>query len=103
LSSPTLKTIRYGYDFPGDIAGFITGSLWNGKELELTYTMRLLLFLYNILFNSGKRDGKEKERKKEKKKKKRKEKKRKRKKKKKKSKPEGREDGYEKCVNFDVM
>eukprot|EP00026_Physarum_polycephalum_P010712 Phypoly_transcript_10887.p1 GENE.Phypoly_transcript_10887~~Phypoly_transcript_10887.p1 ORF type:complete len:284 (+),score=33.67 Phypoly_transcript_10887:52-852(+) len=47
---PHTKVVTYGYDFPGDIAGFITGSLWNGKEPEnLSYTVRLLLFLYNYV------------------------------------------------------
>jgi hypothetical protein len=50
---------RYGYDFPGDIAGLITGSIWNGQEPEkLSNTVRLLLFLYNILINT--RSGKKK-------------------------------------------
>lgn len=48
--SPSLIKRRYGYDFPGDIQGFITGSLWGSHPEKLSFTTRLLLFLYNILY-----------------------------------------------------
>jgi len=47
---PSVKVVTYGYDFPGDIAGLITGTFWSGVEPEgLSYTTRLLLFLYNYI------------------------------------------------------
>jgi len=46
---PNVKVVTYGYDFPGDIAGVVTGSLWGKAPKDMTTSLRFLLLLYNYV------------------------------------------------------
>jgi len=45
---PNIKVVTYGYDFPGNIDTFLTGTFWGGAP-KLSASMRFLLFLYNYI------------------------------------------------------
>jgi len=43
---PNVKVVTYGYDFPGNVDGLLSGRLW-GQEKEMESSTKLLMWLYN--------------------------------------------------------